>query len=182
MKQIIVFYFPVHIRSCKLYFWMFLGFFFRVQKIFLKLFLTWIVLSFEIILELDMLKGLINFLTEVMKNLRLRLTILVKLIKNRTVSGLFYFITIIRRLITFFSCQGNSLFLLEHTLDFLVIKMPKSIKIFAKYSKNWLFKYFGNIAMKLVILRKRFNFTRVLMSRILSFEKFLIIIVAHFLF
>jgi hypothetical protein len=59
--------------------------------------------------------------------------------------------------------------------------MPEPVKIFAEDSKDRFFQYFWDVAVKFVILRKHFDFSRVLMGCILSFEEFLIMDIAHFL-
>ena len=158
MEQIIVFHFSIKICPSGLHFMIFVIGLFVVQKILLKLLFTWKILALEIILELNMLKRLINFLAEILKDLWFGLAVLVQFIENCTVSGFFDLIAINRWLIAFFSCQWDSLFIFEYTLDFFVIEMSESIKIFAEYSKNWLFEYFRNVAMKLVIFWEHFDF------------------------
>lgn len=122
VKEIVIFNFLVHVSPHRLLFWWLMGLF-HVKQIFFKFFLPWVILTFEVIFEFYILVCLVNFFAKILKNLRFRLTVHVKVAKYSTIFGLFYLIAVERRLLTFFSSKGNSLFLLKHTFDFFIIKM-----------------------------------------------------------
>lgn len=153
--------------------------FFHVKKVLFKLFLPWIILSFKVIFEFHILISLINFLTEILKNLGFRLTVHIEFAKNCAVFGFFYLIAVERWLFAFLCCQGDSLFFFKHTLYFFVIKVSQPVKVLAENSEYRLLEDFGDVSMKFIIFREHLYFTRELTCRIFPFEQFLIIIVTQ---
>lgn len=127
-----------------------------------------------------MLKGFVDFLAEIIEDLRFRLAVLIEFIENGAVLGFFDLVAVDRGILAFFGGEGNSLLLFENALDFFVVIMPESVKVLAEDCEDRLFEYFGNVPMKLVILREHLNFGGILMPSILPFEEFLIINIAHF--
>ena len=69
---------------------------FSVKEVLLKFLLSRIILALEVVFELDVLKGLIDFLAEVMENLGFRLAVLVKFVENSAVLGFFDLVTVNR--------------------------------------------------------------------------------------
>ena len=69
---------------------------FGVKEVLLKLFFSRIILALEVVFELDVLKGLIDFLAEGMENLGFRLAVLVKFVENSAVLGFFDLVTVNR--------------------------------------------------------------------------------------